>query len=121
MQRGHTLRTLFGVAAIFLVLGIGNLVFGALKVEEYSRLLSKATAELATTHASPGPLPGPTMQLDREELYLQKLRDRIAFYGLVKLGGRCFLALAGVGLLGILVLLKVSDTGEPPGADSSSG
>ena len=113
LKKDRTLRSLFGAAILFSVLGLGNIIFGNSKLDHYSALLSNATTELATSEVQSGSgLSLTALNVDRQTLFVKRLRTRVGFYSLVVLGGQCFIAVAGVCLLGVLVRARYSEFDE---------
>jgi hypothetical protein len=99
-KQQRILRTLLGLALMFIILGFANLFYGNHKYNVYAELLSKASSELTSTKTGrPGSLLPPSVNIDKQNQHINKLKARRNFYRLVTLGGKCFLALAGVLLL----------------------
>ena len=88
------------LAAAFLALGAGNILYGQRKYTEYEAILSKANAELTSPEKESSPaILTPTVNIDKHSQYIEKLRSRIDFYHLVYIGGGCFAALGMILLL----------------------
>ena len=117
MKRDRTVRTLFSGAILLTVVGLGNLVFGQARLTHYETALLKADSELSNataelpqqpTELSPhNPIPT-SLNIERQNRLIDRLKARVDFYTLVVLGGRCMLAAAGVCLLGILLHRGIS-------------
>lgn len=121
LKKDRTLRTLFSGAIIFIVLGLGNIIFGNSKLDHYTALLSAATSELATSEVQSGS--GATLRalnVDRQTLFVKRLKTRVGFYSLVVLGGQCFIAIAGICLLGVLVRVRYSESEQQESEQSST-
>ena len=108
IKHDRRVQTLFGAATIFIVLGTGNLYFGQSKLSHYQELLSAATNELTTTQDTENTDPVmPAINVDQQTQFIKRLQARVDFYTLATLGGRCFLAIAGLCLLGILLIRSI--------------
>ena len=107
------LRTALGVAALCILLGVGNILYGDSKLRQYSQTVSDSAHQLSThdiaTAAAPYANSG---NPDAESQYLVRVKARLGFYELVVLGGKCFLALGGVLLLASLVMLTPRQSQE---------
>ncbi|NDC39797.1 MAG: hypothetical protein EBZ48_17485 [Proteobacteria bacterium] len=121
MKRDRTVQTLFIGSALFFALGLGNVLFGEVRLASYRASLAKANQQItaansSTDSSSPEPFSpqgdGSSISLERQLRLTQTLKARIDFYTLVVLGGRCMLAWAGVCLLGILVHRGLSSAGQ---------
>jgi hypothetical protein len=89
-------------AILFLVLGLGNLVFGSVKYHQYRKVLKSIDSLGDDSAALPsfqiqkkfaGGLQDTTRQTSR------KIIARISFYRLVQHGGKVFLLVSGILLL----------------------
>lgn len=117
MKRDRTVRTLFSGAILLTVVGLGNLIFGQVRLAHYESALSDAASELSDATANiperpadssaQNPLPT-SLNIERQNRLIDGLKARVDFYTLVVLGGRCMLAAAGVCLLGILLHRGIS-------------
>lgn len=90
------LRLIIGVALIFMILGIGNMLIGRSRATSYQTLL-KQSLEIQINNSS-------SNSIDR-------IKARLDFYRIVELGGKCFLVVSGFLLLWYLLLLR--DDEEP--------
>ena len=110
MKKDRAIRTLFAVVAVFSVLGLGNIIFGSKKLDYYRSSLSTATTSPAMPDHPEGveSLP-PKVNRERQDDYIRRLHARVSFYSLVVIGGKCFLAVSGMALLGIFVRLRLRD------------
>lgn len=116
------IRTQLGIAIMFLLMGFGNMIYANLKYNEYSALLQKARSELRThsrERVRDLPVYVPAMNLDEQSKYINKLKARINFYEFVVMGGKCFITLAGVLLLGCLP--RLGNREEPQTPASTEG
>ena len=107
--RQRSIRPVLATAAIFLILGIGNVAFGRAKLNHYEPLLKSAQNELQASHKTHPHQARtvPTINIDHQTTYINRLNWAISYYNLVTLGGRTFLAIAGILLLWILVAVKL--------------
>jgi hypothetical protein len=98
-KQDRLIRPLLGAGALFIALGLGNILFGGYKAAEYGQLLARAQAELERPTKSgsvePFQLTGET---DKRALYVAKLRNRVDLYDLAVTGGNWILG-CGAGLL----------------------
>jgi hypothetical protein len=91
---------LFGT--LFLLLGLGNLIFGAVKHHQYQRVLRGYHELEKPIISSPqlvGGSPRKAIAAALTEQTKRKLGSRISFYRLVQHGGKVFLLFSGVLLL----------------------
>ncbi|MDC0358813.1 hypothetical protein OAO01_08360 [Oligoflexia bacterium] len=123
MKGLRKVRTQIGVAFIFIILGVGNVLFGGHKCDYYEDQLTTASQELLVSQANPtsartdtSALIFPAVNVDRQTQHLAKLKARLGYYRFAVLGGRIFLALAGVMLL--LCLISLKEFEEPDVIDS---
>ena len=127
MKNKRFTQICLAIAVSFLVLGIGNTIYGSVKLSQYSRLLKNANDEMVATEAqnaartSSGPsrtlklLTG--LNLDQQEQHINKLRIRLDFYAFVARGGKCFLALSALAFLAfVLSSIKSGPSEEDLGA-----
>lgn len=113
MKHDRTLVTLSAIAILFILLGAGNVIFGRSKHAHYANLLSTATSELATSELqSKAGLSQTALNVDQQTVFVNRLKARVSFYSFVVLGGQCFLAVAGVCLLAILVRIKFNELSD---------
>lgn len=102
--------TQIGVAAILLILGIGNLVMGHQRLLHYQTALSDAQTRLARPESNRRPsLWIPPVNIDQQTRHILRVRSKLRFYQLVIGGGRILTA-AGALLLG-WALITVSRAG----------
>ncbi len=81
-----------GAAVIFLILGIGNLSYGSLKLHQYQRLISEAKLQLSADTAPPlAALASLSVNVDEQSHHIRRLFARKEFYSLVTIVGSCFL------------------------------
>lgn len=121
MAFSQTPKTFFGLAALFLVLGIGNISFSSHKIEYYQKLLAEAQTKKAesvgrspvpSASVSPGESNFDSNVSDQE--YLKKLHSRLDYYRLANHGGSLFLAIStAMLLLGLLY-------SQSPGSETES-
>lgn len=103
----RNVKNLLALSLVFILLGAGNLAYGHYKQNAYMRALSKAKREMASPERNRTlPLLNSNINIDKQEHYIQMLRAHISFYEVVSLGGKCFLALAGILLAASLVSLN---------------
>ena len=109
-KQRRRLQTLLGAALVLTVLGVANTSYGHRKHQLYDRHYREALS----TAALPAPLTKPFMgemtTPDLTSLQLDKMKASVEFYAFVTLGGKCFLALAGVLFLLSLFYLRRSGT-----------
>ena len=106
-------RTYLSISILFLVLGIGNTVFGHLKVTEYRTILSESRNSSSLANIKRGKFskmitPSPnaantSSSLQSVEVYIARVRSRIQLYNIVTLAGKMFLAFFGIFLLASLL------------------
>ena len=98
-KQDRVIRPLLGAGALFIALGLGNILFGGYKAAEYGQLLARAQAEVERPtqpgSVEPFQLTGET---DKRALYVAKLRNRVDLYDLAVTGGKWILG-CGTGLL----------------------
>jgi hypothetical protein len=88
------------LALCFVLLGSGNILFGTLKRQDYVAALEQARLDLKIPPLrSELPLLNPTVNVDLQTDYINRLSARISFYEFVVVGGGCLLAIGGVLLL----------------------
>lgn len=103
------------VAVMLVLLGMGNVLIGTSGQREYGSLLKSALSGLSdapTSSHPPSPFPT-TINIDQQTEYIKRLDARLSFYGFVTLGGKCFLAVAGIMFLGILLSLTPRSARPP--------
>ena len=103
------LMTIIGATLLFFVLGVGNVLIGMLKSNEYNALVKKAHYEMAHDDRPVIPLVDGSLDVNSHSLHIKRLEYRLAYYNLVELGGKVFLALAGILVLCCL-LIKNAET-----------
>ena len=123
MKHKRLAQIFLATAMSFLVLGVGNFIYGSVKLSEYSQLLKNANEELAETelkNASKAPSqPSRNLKLltrlnvDQQTQHISKLKTRVDFYAFVARGGKCFLALSALALLGFLLSLGLGSEASP--------
>jgi hypothetical protein len=112
--KNRRMRSLLGVALICILLGAGNILFGQLKANQYSTLLSEARAELARPESTLSlPLLGPTMNIDKQTQHITRLEIRVDFYNFVVLGGQCLVALGFISLAACLLMVARGEEVRP--------
>lgn len=94
-------RTLLAIATLLVILGAGNVIVGRSRANDYTALLSKAAASPARQDSKDA------KRVRDDSVHIRRVRSRIAFYEMVDLGGRCFLAGAGILLLASLIPLRL--------------
>ena len=118
-QQRRRIRARLALAAAFLALGIGNVVYGQRKYAEYDSILSKVNAELTSPetaqHRAVFP---PTVNIDKQSQDIEKARSHIGFYHLVTIGGACFTTLGLFFLL--LAALRAREGAHIPPHPSES-
>lgn len=93
------------LALCFVLLGSGNILFGTLKRQDYVTALEEAQLELNTSPLrAEVPLLNPTVNIDLQTEYMNRLSARINFYEFVVIGGRCLLAIGGLFILLMAIL-----------------
>ena len=102
-------QALFSSAIVFLLLGIGNMIFASSKLSNYRDLLQKARQEpvsmeaerkqdsLAALKQPSRFLPGPNN--DKQAQHINRLSMRIHYYELVMAGAKIFLAASALLVL----------------------
>ena len=108
-----------GSAALFVILGAGNITYGNYKTKLYREVLSESIADptIPKLRKADALILNRTVNLNKEIQHISKIRARMGYYQLVVAGGKCFLALAGVLLLAS-VLLRVPSKAETPEQDT---
>ena len=105
---------LLTAAVVLVALGLGNMLFGHVKLLEYEHILSEANAELTSPEKKRRlPVFAPTVNIDKHTQYIEKLESRICFYRFVVVGGAFFAAL-GLVLLLIFVVSYRKSVPAPP-------
>ena len=100
-------RIYLSISILFLVLGIGNTVFGHLKVTEYRTILSESrNSPLVNIKRGKfskilplSPSSSKKTGLQSNDVYLARVRSRIQLYNIVTLAGKMFLAFSMIFLL----------------------
>lgn len=88
------------LALCFVLLGGGNILFGTLKRQDYIAALEQARLDLRVPPLRTElPLLNPTVNIDLQTDYINRLSARINFYEFVVIGGGCLLAIGGALLL----------------------
>jgi len=109
MSLTRSTRTQLAFAILFIVLGVGNIVFGTYRARDYRRALFQATQVVSPKAEAASEEKILPEALSREPLsgapstYLTQIRARYDFYLFVTVGGKWMLALAGFFLLLSLV------------------
>jgi hypothetical protein len=80
-------RVLTALSMILISLGIGNLYFGSHKERHYTELVSLAEKNLANPRRSIFPLIDPTIDTDREQQHIRRLKGSQQFYHFVQKAG----------------------------------
>ena len=107
MPKNRTARTLLGLGLALVFLGAGNLIVGAVNQAEYLQLLSAAQAELTTPEKPLDvPLAAQAPGINAQLQHIQRIKARLEFYEVVRLGGKCLLGAAALFLLGALISFK---------------
>ena len=107
LKSKRTVTTLLMLAMLFIILGIGNILYGSIKYTQYVQLLENMRSVSNESDQMPSfpLLPAePPQELSEHEL--RHVYSRLSFYELVTLGGKSFLGIAGVFLLLCLLTLK---------------
>lgn len=107
IRQKRKLNSLLGIAIIFIILGLGNILFGQSRVAIYSGFLYNAEQRALESNPPENPAPE-RLQDDNQNRHIQRLKARLDFYKVVVIGGKSFLAFAGFMLLTYLVMLRDS-------------
>jgi len=103
------LLTLLSSALIFFILGVGNLLFGLVKGNEYRSLIQQAQDELKLSEQPVIPLVDSSLNIYSHVQHVNRLKSRLDYYDFVTLGGKVFLALSGIFLLLCLVIKQTNE------------
>ncbi len=97
-------------AGIFLMLGLGNIIYGTFKAAEHSELLqiSLRSSDIRSNRPKV-PFFSSDINIDKEAEHQRRIISRIDYYNFVVLGGKCFLAIAGIFLLLFLITRKYQE------------
>ena len=97
-------RLYLGFSILFIILGGGNIIFGAIKAAQYRDLVNEMSAP-ASSSKHDALLDVETRSLPSvvSQEYLSQVKVRLDFYRFVALGGKWMLAIAGFFLLVFLV------------------
>ena len=83
--------------------------FGSTKSREYTVILESATKNFRFTDERsrvPVPILGRRVDLNSQTEYLNRLRARVDYYRMVNIGGKVFLAIAGMLLMAALLSME---------------
>ena len=80
-------RLLTSLAILLIALGIGNTYFGSHKARRYNELVQQAEKNLARPRRSIFPLIDPTIDTDREQQHIRRLKGSQQFYHFVQRAG----------------------------------
>ena len=105
-MQSRTTRLLLGAAATLVLVGVGNIAIGRSKANDYVALLSRDSGSAASE------LPRGQRRRIMNDTYVRRVRSRIDFYEFVELGGKTFMALGGLCLVGALLAMRLQ--GERP-------
>lgn len=100
LQERHKIQYLISVAVIFLILGLGNVIYGNAKYKEYKGILKETSLEInnnsgdiytALKDISKTPLTDSSIERTR---HLKRSQGRIIFYQFFVTGGKVFLCIS---------------------------
>lgn len=92
------------IAALLVVVGMGNLWVGQSKCSHYSKVLREAsTPSKSHPHGKHAP----------DSLYVKELQSRSSYYRIVRVGGLCLLSL-GLGLMLLHLIRRTAGARSAP-------
>ena len=121
------IKSQLGAALLFILLGFGNIIYGNSKSAYYFQLLQQ---DQTPSVLSPNPdqdgnsldnnkasanvqsLMFPEVSTDEHARHLKRVTSRLEYYQIAILGGKVFLAFAGVFLLSVLITLRMEERTE---------
>ena len=101
LQERHKIQYLISAAIIFLILGLGNVIYGHAKYKEYKSIYKETTLEINNNLASTS---------DHEKArHLKRSQGRIGFYQFFVKGGKVFLFISVFIFIIVFVIMDKKD------------
>ena len=110
----RSVKTPFGIAILFIIVGSGNIIFGGIKAREHRALYLQALATDRERPAAPATDDTHLPPAIGDSPYTELIRARFDFYIFVVAGGKWILGLAGLFLLLAMVGLRDGGHGASP-------
>ncbi len=104
-------QSLFVAGMLFLVLGLGNTIYGHEKYREYKKIYSKALieiSEITSKKENKNPMLSSSNAFIEKERHLKRSHGRITFYKFFVVGGSIFIGISIFFLLWVWIRFKAS-------------
>ena len=113
LQERHKVQYLFSVAIIFLILGLGNVIYGHVKYKEYKGIYKETTKEIKdnSENRTLGQSHQTSFNLENfseRSRHLKRSQGRIIFYKFFMTGGKVFLCISLIFFIFSIHLLRKS-------------
>ena len=101
LQERHKIQYLVSAAVLFLILGLGNVIYGHAKYKEYKSIFKETTIEMNSTKD--------TINDSEKTRHLKRSQGRISFYQFFVKGGKVFLCISLFFFIIVFVMMDKKD------------